>query len=58
MIDIHLRTLHLGSGIAGGISWDRRSWTRLGGGSTHFAVFQKRILKQNFGQTKCLKMLY
>jgi len=46
MSDIHSRTLHLGSGIAGGTSWGRRSWTRLGCGSTHFAVFQKRILKQ------------
>jgi len=49
MSDIHSRTLHLGSGISrgrGGTSWGRRYWTRLGSRSTHFAVFQNRILKQ------------
>jgi len=56
--DIHSLTLHLGSGIAEETSWSRRSWTRLEGRSTHFAVFQKRILKQKIWPKKCLKMIY
>jgi len=43
MSDIHLRTLHLGSGIAGreklGQTVLDTTWKR----TSHFAVFQKRI---------------
>jgi len=39
-------------------SWGRCSWTLLGGGSTHFAVFQNRVSKRKLGPNKCLKTLY
>jgi len=56
MSDIHSRTLHLGSGIkGGGTSWGRRSWTRLGSESTHFAVFKKTDFKTETLTKKYLK---
>jgi len=36
--------------MQGGTNWGRWSWMRLGGGSTQFAVFQKRILNRNYNQ--------